>query len=330
VRRRAPRERATLSDVNPEPPADPAVPQPSRRQVLAWLAAAGAAGLAGCRARPGAGGPASEGPRAASAEAQRAMAALGPARMPVGFVGHGAPTTALDERKGGDWARWARAIPKPKSILVVSAHWEEAPLTIGATTAIPLVYDFYGFPDEMYALRYPSPGAPALADRVEALLRGRVKTQRDPERGLDHGTWVPLLKMWPEADVPVLQVSIPSHKAPALYEVGRALAPLRDEGVFLLGSGNVTHNLGRIGGRATPAWAGDFDAWIEDATRRKDLDALADWQRKAPGAAMAHPTVEHFVPLLFAAAAADTGGDTSFPVSGFEGGSISRRCVQFG
>jgi 4,5-DOPA dioxygenase extradiol len=304
---------------------------PSRRQVLGWLAAAGAAGMAGCRARPGVGGPAAEGPRVASPATQGAIAAgAPPARMPVGFVGHGAPTTALDDRKGGEWLRWAQSMPKPKAILVVSAHWEEAPLTIGSTTRMPLVYDFYGFPDEMYALRYDAPGAPALADRVEALVRGRVKSQRDPERGLDHGTWVPLLRMYPKADVPVLQVSIPSHYARDLYEVGRALAPLRDEGVLLLGSGNVTHNLGRIGGGQTPAWASDFDAWIEDATRRKDLDLLADWERKAPASRIAHPTREHFVPLLFAAAAAEPGGDTSFPVAGFEGGSISRRCVQFG
>jgi 4,5-DOPA dioxygenase extradiol len=162
------------------------------------------------------------------------------------------------------------------------------------------------------------------------MLRGRVRTQRDPERGLDHGTWVPLLRMYPKADVPVLQVSIPSHFARDLYEVGRALAPLRDEGVLLLGSGNVTHNLGRVGGAQTPAWASDFDAWIEDATRRKDLDRLADWERKAPAPRTAHPTREHFVPLLVAAAAAEAGGDTTFPVVGFEGGSISRRCIQFG
>ena len=305
-----------------------------RRRVLGGLAAASAAGaaagMAGCRARPGVGGPAAAGPRAAGPETQRALGGGGSAsRMPVGFVGHGSPMSAVAGPNGDAWARWAQAMPKPKAILVVSAHWEEAPLTIGATTTIPLVYDFYGFPDEMYALRYDAPGAPALADRVEGLLKGRLPTQRDPERGLDHGTWVPLLRMYPKADVPVLQVSIPSHFARELYPLGRSLAPLRDEGVLLLGSGNATHNLGRVGGDATPGWASEFDAWLEDATRRKDLDLLADWEHKAPAAHTAHPTREHFVPLLFAAAAAES-GDTSFPVVGFEGGSISRRCVQFG
>jgi 4,5-DOPA dioxygenase extradiol len=141
-----------------------------RRGFLGWLAAAGAAGaagMAGCRARPGVGGPAAAGPRAAGPETQRAMGgAPVSARMPVGFVGHGSPMSALAGPNGDAWRRWAQAMPRPKAVLVVSAHWEEAPLTIGATTTLPLVYDFYGFPDEMYALRYDAPGAPALADRV--------------------------------------------------------------------------------------------------------------------------------------------------------------------
>lgn len=251
-------------------------------------------------------------------------------RMPVAFVGHGSPMMAIDPAKGVDLHRWAQAMPRPKAILVVSAHWERAPATIGATEAIPLVYDFYGFPAEMYRIQYPAPGAPALADRVEALLAVAGGSRRDPSRGLDHGAWVPLLRMYPAADVPVLPLSLPTQDGPRLLALGRALAPLRDEGVLLLGSGNIVHNLRRLGhdSAATPAWASDFDAWIADVLARKDLDALADFRRRAPALSTAHPTLEHFTPVVWMAGATDGGGAVSFPVSGFEAATISRRCVQ--
>jgi 4,5-DOPA dioxygenase extradiol len=240
--------------------------------------------------------------------------------------------TALDPEKGGEWTRWGASLGKPRAVLVVSAHWEEGPASLGPTRPTDLIYDFYGFPDELYALRYDAPLAPWMADRVETLLASHGGSQREEERGLDHGAWVPLRSMFPKADVPVLGLSLPTDKPARLLELGRALAPLRDEGVLILGSGNATHNLRRIdmAARGTPSWAGEFDAWLAEALAKRDLDALATWRQRAPGAAIAHPTVEHFSPVLVAAGAtADAGGAVTFPISGFEGGSISRRCVTF-
>src|SRR5687768_14574440 len=164
--------------------------------------------------------------------------------MPVIFAAHGAPMLLDDEIWKGELAAWARAMPKPKAILSISAHWEERPTTLGATTAVPLVYDFYGFPERYYQTRYPAPGAPGLAARVRELLGARgIATADDPARGLDHGAYVPLVAMYPAAEVPVLQVSMPGLDAPRLVELGRALAPLRDEGVLIFGSGFLTHNM---------------------------------------------------------------------------------------
>ncbi|MBA2662608.1 MAG: dioxygenase [Bradymonadaceae bacterium] len=251
--------------------------------------------------------------------------------MPVGFVAHGAPTLAIDPGKGGDLARWAVDLPRPRAILVISAHWEESPATAGTTRMQELLYDFYGFPRELYALRYPSPGAPELAARLASLVNGPLKQE---DRPLDHGVWVPLLHMAPEADVPVLQLSLPSHEGPkGLFDLGRALAPLRDEGIFILGSGNIVHNLRQIdwSGGAPPAWADEFDQWAAESLLANDLDALIDYRTRAPGLHAAHPTEEHFQPLLVAAGAASVhGGTSTFPVEGFEFGSISRRSVQFG
>jgi hypothetical protein len=158
--------------------------------------------------------------------------------MPVIFAAHGAPVLLDDPVWMGELAAWADAMPKPKSILMVSAHWEERPATLGATRTVPLVHDFYGFPQRYYQTSYPAPGAPDLAARVRALLRQKgIPSTDDPERGLDHGAYVPLVAMYPEADVPVLQVSMPGLDAEALLELGRAIAPLREEGVLVFGSG---------------------------------------------------------------------------------------------
>ncbi|MHC5009421.1 MAG: DODA-type extradiol aromatic ring-opening family dioxygenase, partial [Planctomycetota bacterium] len=206
------------------------------------------------------------------------------------------------------------------------------PITIGATTPQPLINDFRGFPRELYRVRYSPPGAPKLARRVQQLLAPLGDVRSDPRRGHDHGAWVPLRWLYPHADVPVLSVSLPSHRPAALLRIGRALRPLREEGVFILGSGNVTHNLRRLDGRRgapTPTWASEFDAWSRQVLARHDVDALLDWERKAPAARTNHPTVEHFVPLIIAAGASSERDTVTFPVSGFEAGSISRRCVNF-
>lgn len=255
------------------------------------------------------------------------------ARMPVAFVAHGAPTLALDRTRGADFRRWGKQLPRPSAVLVVSAHWEGEPVTIGTTERRALLYDFQGFPAELYRVEYPSPGAPELASRIEALL-GKA-TRRMPTRALDHGVWVPLVHLLPTADVPVLQISMPSALgARELFTLGQRLAPLRDEGVLLLGSGNITHNLRRLdwqGTASTPAWASEFDAWAADVLVRHDFDALVDYARKAPALSENHPTEEHLQPLLVTAGAASQGTQpTSFPVQGFEYGSLSRRSVQIG
>ena len=259
--------------------------------------------------------------------------------MPVAFVGHGAPTLATDPQKGGELRAWAASMferfGRPRSILVISAHWQATPTTIGATTPVPLLDDFYGFPEEISAIEYPAPGAPALADRTAALLGADVR--RKPSRGLDHGAWIPLLHIAPEADIPVLQLSLPSGLQPrALIELGHTLAVLRDEGVLLLGSGNVTHDLRSIDpseSRPTPAWAQAIDQWTEQTLAARDLAKLIEYRGEAPEFEEHHPTEEHWQPLLIVAGAGlgVEGGEQAevrFPITGFEFGSISRRCVE--
>ncbi len=254
--------------------------------------------------------------------------------MPVVFIAHGAPPLLDDESWKAELAAWSKAMPTPKAVLSLSAHWENAPIAIGATKPIPLVYDFYGFPERYYALQYPAPGAPDLAARVRDLLRGKVIPFVDDEqRGLDHGTYIPLLSMYPKADVPVLQISLPGLDPKALYDLGRALAPLRDEGVLIAGSGFLTHNMRALRESTTPAWAEEFDAWTADAVARGDVDALVDFETKAPAARLAHPREEHFAPLITAAAAAiDRGGDVTFPITGYWSMALAftRRSVQIG
>jgi len=169
-----------------------------------------------------------------------------PDRMPAIYLGHGAPPLIEDTVWPRELASWAGSLPRPTAILVVSAHWESAPVTIGATTTVPLVYDFYGFPEHYYEITYASPGAPALAERVRALLGTSSTVRDDPTRGLDHGAYMPLLFMYPAADIPVLQISMPSEDPQALMEMGRLLAPLRDEGVLIMGSGFLTHSFDAI------------------------------------------------------------------------------------
>ena len=205
-------------------------------------------------------------------------------RMPTIFLAHGSPATVANGTWMGQLNQWAQDMPRPRSVLMISAHWEERPLTIGATTPQPLIYDFYGFPEEYYRLQYASPGAPELAQRVRELV-GAQQVAEEPERGLDHGAYVPLMAMYPEADVPVLQVSLPTLSAPALFELGRQLAPLRDEGVLIVGSGFLTHNLrlmDRRPGAITPTWAQEFDHWAEEALATCDVDAMVEYERRAP------------------------------------------------
>lgn len=251
--------------------------------------------------------------------------------IPVVFIGHGAPTIAIDPSRGADLSAIAASIPAPRAVIVFSAHWESRAPTIGAVTARPILHDFTGFPEALYRITYEPPPAVDLGRRVENLLRP-WNVARALDRGLDHGAWAPLVHMLPAASVPVLQVSLPARLAGTeLIKIGAALAPLCTEGVLLLGSGALTHNLrlARYEDPAPPpAWAVEFDTWCADVLGRFDVDALADYRRRAPALHVAHPTEEHFLPLLIAVGAASLRAPAvSFPVTGFEHRSMSRRCV---
>ena len=254
-------------------------------------------------------------------------------RMPVIFAAHGAPVLLDDAGWMAELASWAKGMPRPKSILVVSAHWERRPTTLGATRVVPLTYDFYGFPERYYQTQYAAPGAPELAARVRGLLRRKnIAVADDPERGLDHGAYIPLVAMYPGADVPVLQISMPGLDTLGLFTLGQALAPLRDEGVLVFGSGFLTHNMRYAFRPGIPQWAKEFDAWAADALVRFDVDALLDFQVRAPAARMALPTWEHYAPVLVAVGAvADQPTRTSFPITGWwMEGAFTKRSVQFG
>ncbi|MEV6764787.1 class III extradiol ring-cleavage dioxygenase [Streptomyces sp. NPDC051105] len=256
-------------------------------------------------------------------------------RMPALYLSHGAPPLADDPVWPGELAAWSAGLPRPKAILMVSAHWEEAPLALGAVQTVPLVYDFWGFPEHYYQVRYAAPGAPALAESVRKLLRAPGTPVQDiPDRGLDHGAYVPLVEMFPAADIPVLQISMPTLDPVRLMEIGRRLAPLRDEGVLIVGSGFFTHNLAalRHTGAGVPSWSSEFDDWGHRALEERDWDALLDFLDKAPAGRYAHPRTEHFAPLFVTMGAAEAGGELDAQKSVIDGFwmGMAKRSVQFG
>ena len=229
-------------------------------------------------------------------------------RMPALYIGHGAPPLLDDALWSGQLAQWAQDLPRPTAILIVSAHWESAPVMLSANGA-PLVYDFGGFAPRYYQMTYETPDATALAQRVAAMMPASEPVHQHTSRGLDHGAWVPLKIMYPDGDIPVLQMSLPTSDPTRLLELGKRLRPLRDEGVLIIGSGFLTHGLPfltefRIDA-AAPGWSTDFDAWAADAMRRGDVDALANYRAEAPGMPYSHPTVEHYTPLFVTLGAAD-------------------------
>jgi 4,5-DOPA dioxygenase extradiol len=239
---------------------------------------------------------------AAEQVARQAATAITAGRMPAIYLGHGAPPLVDDPLWVVQLEAWARTLPRPEAILVVSAHWEAAPLSIAATSdAAPLVYDFYGFPERYYGATYPAPGAPSLAARIRGLLSGLETVTDQPDRGLDHGAYVPLTVMYPEADIPVLQISMPSLEPGRLLRIGEVLRQLRDEGVLIIGSGFLTHGLPFLRdfrfNAPPPAWSAEFDNWAAEALDSGDVDALAGL-RGAPAVRYAHPTAEHYAPLF--------------------------------
>jgi 4,5-DOPA dioxygenase extradiol len=234
--------------------------------------------------------------------------------MPALYIGHGAPPLLDDPIWAGQLAAWAKDLPRPEAILIVSAHWESAPVSLTASGA-PLVYDFGGFAPKYYQMTYETPDATALAQRVAAMMPTGEPVHQHVSRGLDHGAWVPLKIMYPGADVPVLQMSLPTDDPARLMKLGERLRPLREEGVLIIGSGFLTHGLPFLKDwsidAAAPGWSKDFDLWAADALTRGDVDMLSDYRAKAPGMPYAHPTVEHYTPLfvtLGAATAADAPG----------------------
>ncbi|MDT8448472.1 MAG: class III extradiol ring-cleavage dioxygenase [bacterium] len=250
-----------------------------------------------------------------------------PHSQPVLFFSHGAPLTLLNAEQVAQWGRWGAAIERPKAALILSAHWQTKEPSLGQLGRHEqLIYDFSGFPKPLYQVQYPAPGAPWLAERLAELLGPITQT----ERRLDHGAWVPLVSFWPEAQVPLLQLSLPQMGDRALFEWGQRLAPLCGEGVVLVGSGAVTHNLAQLDYSAQIAepQALAFDAWVAQALVQESPEDLLDWRQKAPLAQANHPSDEHFLPLLWAAGAA-WGRKVSFPMEGFEFGNLSRRGVQW-
>lgn len=262
-----------------------------------------------------------------------------PARplMPVGFIGHGSPMNALEhEGAAAAWRAWGASLPRPRSILIVSAHWLDSPPVVSGQQTLPLIYDFYGFPQELYQVRYAAPGEPDIARQVFGLLDvAGLGLKSDPIRGLDHGAWVPLSHMFPKADIPVVQVSI-GTRVPMRDHValGRVLVPLRAEGVFILGGGNIVHNL-RLAKlydkhAAPDTWVTEFDAWCAEEVERFEVDALADYAAKAPGARLAVPTDDDYTPFLFAMAAASLAANkpsVRYPYTAIEY-NLSMRCVE--
>ena len=270
---------------------------------------------------------------AAAVAARRAAAAQTPGRVPALYLSHGAPPLLDDRLWVAELAAWAAALPRPAAVLIVSAHWLQGPTpTTGAVTAgVPVIHDFFGFPARYYEAAYPAPPAPGLGARVTALLGGEAAVGHEPARGLDHGAYVPLTAMYPEADVPVLQLSLPTLDPEALLALGAALRPLRDEGVLIVGSGFMTHGLPFLRefvlDAPPPEWSRDFDRWAAAALSRHDVAALVRF-REVPSARFAHPTVEHFAPLFVALGAAEPGAPMAAPITGYWLG-LSKRSVQF-
>lgn len=254
--------------------------------------------------------------------------------LPTLFLSHGSPMHALQPGAvRAVWENIARTLPRPKALLIASAHWETNLPMLTGNARPETIHDFYGFPQPLYEIRYPAPGSPAVGERALALLKGAGFTAAiDGCRGLDHGAWSPMLHMYPDADVPVVQVSVQTPLGPAHHlALGRALAPLAQEGVLILGSGHMTHNLReRRGDGAAPlAYVKEFQAWVHDRIEQKDFDALNDYRARSPGGARAHPTDEHFLPLFVALGAAGLDYRAERLYDGIETGSLAMDAYLF-
>ncbi len=233
-----------------------------------------------------------------------------PMTQPVLFLGHGSPMNAIEDNAWSRaWSALGKRLPRPHAVLCISAHWQTPGIHIASTARPHTIHDFGGFPPALYRIQYPAPGDPALAARVQALLDPALKAELDPEYGLDHGAWQVLLHLFPDADVPVVQMSLDLRRpGPQHLAIGRMLAPLRDEGVLVVASGNIVHNLRRLDWRdpTPPAWASAFRDRVNGHIAAGEFDVLAGYEA-LPDHALAIPTPEHYLPLLYALALARSG-----------------------
>ena len=259
--------------------------------------------------------------------------------MPVVFIGHGNPMYAIEPNRFADaWAELGRELPRPAAVLSVSAHWYVPETAVTEMDRPPTIHDFGGFPRKLFEVEYPAPGSPALAQRVRGLIDESgvlaAPAVADTQWGLDHGTWSVTRRMYPEADIPVVQLSIDGRRAPGFHlGLGSVLAPLRDEGVLILGSGNVVHNLqmARLTGHAPPLdWAVRFEAEVRGRIAAGDGASLADLAALGPDARQSVPTPDHYLPLLYVLGAASPDDGIRFPVDGIDAGSISMLSVVLG
>ena len=256
-------------------------------------------------------------------------------RMPAVFFGHGNPMNALLENEyTRSWARIGEQLPRPKAVLCVSAHWYFPATAVTASVKPRTIHDFGGFPQELYQVEYPASGSHELASRVRDLL-APTTVELDERWGFDHGTWSVLCHVFPHADVPVVQLSIDETKPPEYhYEIGKRLSPLRDEGVFIVGSGNIVHNLHTYAWGRQPVepfdWAIRFEKQARDLLLSGDHAPLVAYETLGREAMLSVPTPEHYLPLLYVLGVSQKGEQVSFPVEGVDGGSVSMLAVQFG
>lgn len=263
------------------------------------------------------------------------MSGASSSRMPALFVGHGNPMNAIQSNAyTAAWRAIGETLPRPRAIVAVSAHWYLPGTAVTAVAAPRTIHDFGGFPEELYRVRYPAPGDPGLARRVQALL-APIPVALDSAWGLDHGTWSVLCHLFPKADVPVIQLCIDETQPPAFhYDLGRCLAPLRDEDVLLVGSGNLVHNLHAYGwGRRSMEpydWAVRFEKGARELMRKDDHRPLVAYESMGRDALLSVPTPDHYLPLLYVLGMRRSGEAVDFPVEGFDGGSVSMLSARFG
>ncbi len=257
---------------------------------------------------------------------------MSPVRMPVLFVGHGSPMNAIEDNEfSHGWIEAAKSIPRPQAILCVSAHWETRGLGVTAMEKPRTIHDFGGFPPELYAKQYPAPGAPELAGRVGEIIRSATVIP-DQRWGLDHGTWSVLCRMYPAADVPVVQLSLDrTQLSPFHYQLGQELRPLREEGVLILGSGNIVHNLRLISWDSEPFdWAVEFDTRVKDWILSGEHEPMIHYENLGQSAVLAVNSAEHYLPLLIILGAMQPDEPVAFFNDRIFAGSLSMRCVRSG